>query len=360
MFSSLRRFLSNHRRKFIVSGIIVGSAVVLWRCSKQKLLEWKQKEVQELLQRSRRSQHFESTERSCNQTIINLAVCVRNSVIKSLDTEKVVNELRDGSADKITAWNKLKVFSIARSATVIYANTMLVATLRVQLNLMGAYMFKNSQKTLDTGHLSEELQQKYLTLCSYFIDEGIQRLSAFIERKVDETVSSIKLTDKLSIRDLEQIYLAIMSTVLADDACNPVKRLTSYMLPPNVEEENDPLLKKIVIETLDLLETEELQSLMQSNIRTGFVALVDKISEYFIEIPFEKNGMSGLKELEGKYGFLDVNKITMPMAKIIPIVNGQVPDAPTQNDIPTDWLQRLIMDEMLKSFGANVYEAFSF
>ncbi|XP_063994442.1 peroxisomal biogenesis factor 3 [Diachasmimorpha longicaudata] len=359
MFSTLRRFLNNHRRKFIVSGIIVGSAVVLWRCSKQKLLEWKQKEVQELLQRSRRSQHFESTERSCNQTIINLAVCVRNSVTKVLDTEKVVNELRQGSADKVTAWNKLKVFSIARSATIIYANTMVVAILRVQMNLMGAYMFRNSQKTLDTGNFSEQLQQKYLSLGSYFIDEGIQRLSSFIEKKVEETVSSIKLTDQLSIRDLEQIYLAIMSTVLADD-CNPVKKLTNYMLPPKVEEENDPLLKKIIIATLDLLETEELQGLIQSNIRTGFVALVDKISEYFIEIPLKKNGMQSLKEVEKKNGFSDINKITMPMAKIIPIINGQVPDAPTPNDIPSEWLQRLIMDEMLKSFGANIYEAFSF
>lgn len=310
-----------------------------------------------MLQRSRRSQHFESTERSCNQTIMNLAVCVRNAVTKSLDTEQVVNDLRTGTADKITAWNKLKVFSIARSATIIYADTMLVATLRVQLNLMGAYMFKNSQKTLDNGCLDEQLQQKYLTLCSHFIDEGIQRLSLFIEKKVEETVNSIKLTDKLSIRDLEQIYLAIMSTILADEASDPVKMMTSYMLPVNVENERDPLLKKIILETLDLLETEELRNLVQSNIRTGFVALVDKISEYFTEIP-EKNGLSSKEER--KNGFLDVNKITMPMAKIIPIINGQVPDSPTKNDIPTDWIQRLIMDDMFKSFGANIYEAFSF
>ncbi|XP_011304781.1 peroxisomal biogenesis factor 3 [Fopius arisanus] len=360
MFSSLGRFLRNHRRTLVVSGVIMGGAVVLWRCSRQKLLEWKQNEVQKLLQGSRRSQHFESTERSCNQTIMNLAVCVRNSVTKSLDTEKVVNDLREGSADKIAAWNKLKVFSIARSATIIYANTMLVATLRVQLSLMGAYMFKNYQKTLDSGSLSEQLQQKYLTLCSYFIDEGIQRLSGFIERHVEHTVSSIKLTDKLSIRDLEQIYLAIISTVILDEENDPVKKLTSYMLPSKVEREDDPLLKKIINETLDLLESQELQNLVQANVRTGFVALIDKISEYFIEIPFEKNGISSLKDLEKKNGFLDINKITMPMAKIIPIINGQVPDAPTQNDISADWLQKLIMNEMFKSFGANIYEAFSF
>uniref|UniRef100_A0A6V7JZZ0 Peroxisomal biogenesis factor 3 n=1 Tax=Bracon brevicornis TaxID=1563983 RepID=A0A6V7JZZ0_9HYME len=293
---------------------------------------------------------------------MSLAGCVRTSVIKVLDTGKVVNDLRSGTADKISAWNKLKVFSISRSAAIIYANTMLVATMRVQLNLMGAYMFKNTQQPLTAGNLDEVMQQRYLTLCSYFLDEGIERLSSFIEKKVSEAVSTIKLTDQMSIRDLEQVYRAIMATILTDKTGDPIRNLASYMLPSKIEEQEEPLLKQMIIQTLDLLESEELRDLMQSSIRQGFVMLIDKISEYFIDVPSTdklNNGINNDTELKNGR-FLDINKITMPMAKIIPIINGQVPDVAIQNDVPAEWLQRLIMDGMLKSFGANVYEAFSF
>ncbi|XP_024942651.1 peroxisomal biogenesis factor 3 [Cephus cinctus] len=384
MFSRLRDFLNRHKRKFIVSGIVIGSLVFLTRYTQRKLREWQEKEVNDLLERSRRRQHFESTERTCNQTILSLATALRESVIKALDTDAVINKLRSGCQDKVETWNTLKVLAISRSATIIYAYAMLVTSLRIQLNLVGGYMFKNSKNQNTVAPMSGPSLEKYLTLCEYFMDEGVEKLGSLIQQKVKQITDATSLTDQLALRDLEQIYWAIVSSISADNSRDPVKNLSTYMLSTNCENEADDTLSRIIKETLDLMESEEVQTLMRTIIRSGFVLVMDHISEYFTCTPPVTNGVKpaekntplpgSSKESETFWadsveqpinsfdmdGFLNLNKITMPVAKIIPIINGQVPDISTQGDVPSDWLQRLILNEKLKALGANIYEAFSF
>ena len=383
MFSRIRGFLNRHKRKFIVSGVVVGSFILITRYTQRKLREWQEKEVRELLERTHRCQHFESTERTCDQTILTLATSVRNSVTKVLDTETVVNKLRNGCADKVASWNALKVLAIARSAVIIYSHAMLVATLRIQLNLVGGYMFKDSQNVNGAIKADGLTQQKYLSLCAYFMDHGIEKLSSLIKEKVEEITASISLRDKLTLRDLEQIFWSVMSLVSAESTVDPVKNLTNYMIPPDCEKETDGILSKMINETLDLLESQEVQNLVQTSIRSGFVLVIDHISEYFGDSCAKSNGITNENfssapgtsngketiwadsmkkpvDVCHKDAFVNLNKITMPMAKIIPIVNGQVPDVPTSGDVPSDWLQRLILNDKLKALGANVYEAFSF
>lgn len=380
MFSTLRGFLNRHRRKFIIGGLVIGGFILVTRYSQRKVREWREDEVRDLLRRTRRSQHFESTERSCNQTILNLAACLRSSVTKALNTESVVDRLRNGCQDKLATWEELKILAISRSAVIIYSNTMLVATLRVQLNLMGGRMFKYSQNPQDGASLDEEVQHEYLTLCSYLMEEGIEKLSRFIREKVEEITASISLKDKLTLRDLEQIYWSVMSSVSADFTRDPVKNITSYMLPANFDRDKKPALARMIDETLDLLESDEVRNLIQSTIRSGFVLLIDHVSEYFVDssiagrngdnVPASSRPVGGrssaISEKDNSpdtcfpNGYTNFNKITMPVAKIIPIINGQVRDVSTPGDIASDWLQANIANDKLKTLGANIYEAFSF
>ncbi|KAF7989694.1 hypothetical protein HCN44_008368 [Aphidius gifuensis] len=364
MFSGVKKFINHHKRKFVFGGIIIGGIFVISKYTQKKIQEWHQRELQDMLLRTRRSQHFEGTEKSCNQTITSVSSCIKNSILTTLDSDKIINDLKNGTIDKINGWNKLKIYSIAKTVTIIYAKTMIVATLRVQVTLMGAHMFKNSQVNEMINNLDDDKQQKYLTLCSYFVDNGIQKLCLFIKDKVDDIVKTVSLADKLTIRDLEQIYRGIMSSILADEENNPVKNLASYMFDCNIDESiDDPVLKKIINETLDLMESEEIQQLMQSSVRKGFVLLIDHISEYFNDT--DQNGITNKNSLSMKNGLfsdllVDFNKATMPMAKIIPIINSQVNESSSCNDISTVWLQNLIDDDKFKTFGANIYEAFSF
>lgn len=372
MFSRIRGLVSRHRRKFIVGGIIAGSIFFI-RYTARKLREWQEKEIKEMLERSKRRQYFECTERACSQMIMSLSSNLRDSVIKILDTEAIINKLRSGCPDKVACWNDLKVLAIARSATIVYSYSMLATLIRIQFNVMGGHVYKDIQNS-NNSTTENVVQTKYMSLSRHFIYEGIKKLSSLIKDKVAEITASISLKDELTLRDLEQIYWTLMSSISADTSRDPIKNLTEYTLLANCEEEQTPILLKLFNETLDLLESEEVQTLTQSSIRSGFNLLVDHVSAFFVtSSPVENGkpiqngismpGTSSQSSVTVNYdsnSFININKVSMPMAKIIPIINGQVPDKPSSEDFQTDLLQHLITNNELKTLGANIYEAFSF
>ncbi|XP_012222195.1 peroxisomal biogenesis factor 3 [Linepithema humile] len=376
MFSSIRGFLNRHKRKFIIGGVIVSSVVFLTRYTQRKLREWQEKEIRMLMERTKKLQYYESTERSCNQMISSLTTTLRNSVIKENDTETIINQLKDGSANKVTSWSQLKVLAITRSTVIIYSYTMLVTFLRIQLNLISGHMYKNTQNMDNT--IGNEVQERYMAVSSYFIYEGVKNLSSFIKSKVEEVTALLALTKQLTLRDLEQVFWAITSSVSTDVSRDPVKNCTYYMFQQEVENRETSTYSKLIDQMLDILESEEVQDLMQKNIRSGFALLIDHVSAYFgdaSEIDDVHNARNGTlfsgessKNTPNLLGattsnvspkFVDVNKTTMALAKIIPILNGQIPDNPTSKDVAADWLQCLILNNELKMLGANVYEAVS-
>lgn len=113
VFSKIRNFLSRNRTKFIVGGVLITSSVLLMRYAQQKLREWQEREAREFFERTRRQQHFESTERTCNQTILNLMATL-NEAARIVNTEEVVEELRKKPENKVELWEKLKVWFYTR------------------------------------------------------------------------------------------------------------------------------------------------------------------------------------------------------------------------------------------------------
>ncbi|XP_076236006.1 peroxisomal biogenesis factor 3 [Calliopsis andreniformis] len=378
MLSRIRGFVSRHRRKFIFGSIVLGSVIFI-RYTQRKLREWQEKEIKEMLEKAKRRQYFECTEKTCSQMIMSVASTLRDAVIKVLDTESIVDKLRNGCTDKVACWNELKVLAITRSAVIIYSYAMLATLIRIQFNIMGGHIYKDLQNFNGTP-TENVMQTKYMSLSSHFMRDGITKLSSLIKDKVAEITASISLKDELTLRDLEEIYWAITSSISADSSRDPVKNLAEYMLQPNYDEQQGSVVLKLINETLDLLESEEVQNLTQSNIRSGFSLLVDHISAFFTGPPTMENGKSpnGISvpgtsnqnhmswreknnsEMNHINSFVNINKVSMPMAKIIPIINGQVPDKPLPKDFQTDLLQRLITNNELKTLGANIYEAFSF
>lgn len=109
IFSKIRAFLNRHRNKIVVGGIIISGSILLTRYAQQKLLEWQEREAREFLERTRKQQHFESTERTCNQTVVNLMTSMIESLAKAVNTEEIIEELRKKPENKLELWDKLKV-----------------------------------------------------------------------------------------------------------------------------------------------------------------------------------------------------------------------------------------------------------
>ncbi|XP_050454446.1 peroxisomal biogenesis factor 3 [Cataglyphis hispanica] len=378
MFSSIWRFLKRHKRKFVAGSIIISSVIFLTRYTQRKLREWQDNEIRMLMEKTKKRQYYESIEKTCNQMILSLAANLRNSVIKENDTETIINQLRDGTANKIASWNQLKILAFTRSAIIIYSYTMLVTLLRIQVTLISGHMYKNAQN-VNNGIIGNEVQAKYMALSSYFIYESVKNLNNLIKSKVVEVTASLSLTEQLTLRDLEHIYWALASSISADSSKDPVKNFTYYILQKNTENNDTSIYTKLIDQMLDVSESEEVQDLMQKNVRSGFVLLMDHVSVYFnnskinngqdVQDKTSHSKESNIKNSTSTYlqeatnngssEFVNINKTTMALAKIIPIINGLVPDNPTSKDISADWLQYLISNNELKILGANVYEAFS-
>lgn len=109
VFSKVRDFLYRHRNKFLVSGIIITGSILLTRYAQQRLREWQERETKEILERTRKEQHFESIERTCNETILNISTALKEAIAKLMDTENIVAALRTNPENKIELWNELKV-----------------------------------------------------------------------------------------------------------------------------------------------------------------------------------------------------------------------------------------------------------
>lgn len=358
MFGSIRNFLRRHSRKLAIGGAIVGTYFGLLKYSKYKIIEWHKQEVQQRMLNSKRKQHYECTEKSCAQAILNLGRCVKNSVLKLIRCQEIVDQLKAGNCDKIACWNELKVNSICKSVLIIYADIMLVLIMRLQMNIISASMFDTSSKPDEEREL-KRIQEIYLNLTNYFMDGGIQQLSLFVKRKVEEVLRSISLKDEFNLKELEQIYLGIMSSILDDKSGDPVKNFRQYVFPQNLNIENNAKLEDILNITLDLLESQEFQTLMQSNVRSGFVMIVDKISETFDKVANKSADNSSSMTEEDAESYLIVHNLEnskLPFAKIIPIVNSLLPDVPADNDIHDTLLKFLIANHPLKCFGANVFE----
>lgn len=178
IFSKLKDCLSRHRNKLVVGGIIITGSILLTRYAQQRLREWQEKETKEFLERTRKQQHFESTERTCNQTVLNLMSTLNESLASTLNTEKIIEELRKKPENKVELWENLKVLVFTRASCLIYLTVMLVVTLRIQLNIIGAYLFK------DPTSVPTEVQQKYLTLTQDLFNNSLQRITSLIEQEV--------------------------------------------------------------------------------------------------------------------------------------------------------------------------------
>ncbi|RZF42767.1 hypothetical protein LSTR_LSTR013356 [Laodelphax striatellus] len=382
MFSGLKRFICRHRRKIVIGGLVVGGIYAGSRFAVRKLVEWQEQEMKEFLERTRRQQHFEKNERTCNQTILSLASSLYNKIEELFDTKTILSNLRSGTAeDKVALWEELKIIAFARLATLVYAGAMIVIMLRTQLNIIGGYLYCESLNINGCRDspviISNELQEQYLSSCQHFLTSGIEELSSLIEKKVRLVLENESLKKPLSLPDIERYFWAIQSSI-SSDVKNPIKNLSTFLLassstgqPTDIVPYNEPMLRKLWEETIELLSTSEVRSLGTSCVSRGFSQVMDRISEFVIppheSISDSQNTevvpstsaacqklLSSVTQSKVPNGtVVSINKATIPMAKLIPIINGM-----SGSSACDQWMQDFINMRNLKVFGANIYEAF--
>ncbi|XP_067613001.1 peroxisomal biogenesis factor 3 [Eurosta solidaginis] len=384
MFGSLGDFVTRHRRKFIVTGVLVGGSFVAIKYAQRKLIEFQERQAREFFEKTRRMQHFESTERTCNQVILSMSAELYSAIIRECSTDSLLEQLRQNPSNKLELWEKMKIVAFTRLTTFIYAASMLVLTLRVQLNLLGGYLYQDI--TTEKKQITDELKQQYLSLIQHFIQEGgLNELVRTIRAKVVAIMKPLPLTKRFSLSDLEQLFWTLQMSINSDVGDTNGKMAT-FLLPSQVPEYNlaGPLLQKMYSETLDLLESDDASSVCLNNICRGFSLTVDAIAESMGETvsltqqtaqpaaqdnvtSTQNNNASGgdnaAVAVKSSNNVLNINSIEMALAKLIPIVSGLTSKGFDQwtrpQNLATSLITFYVLDEKSKVFGANVYETFS-
>ncbi|XP_026474974.1 peroxisomal biogenesis factor 3-like [Ctenocephalides felis] len=313
MISKISRFFVRNKNKLIITGCVVGGAILATRYAHRKLRAWQEKQSLEFIERTKQSQHFDGTELTCNQTIMSLAPQLCEAVCKCVMTEDIIAELKTNPDNKVKLWSDLKIHAFSKVASLVYTSSVFVVTLRVQLSLLGGYVYKDSKN--GTCNVDRDMQARYLSLCHNLLGEGVRGICKIIED----------------------------NAAVAKDPRNPLADISKFVLPTT--DMNSPLFSTMIAETRDLLETEDVKSLLTLGVSQGFATMMDHIAENFI--PEEK-----IVEVELKNEFVNMNKLQIPMAKMIPIVNGLV--GKTSEVL----VEKLIAIDRIKVLGANVYETF--
>lgn len=368
MFSNIKNFLNRHRRKFFVTGAVVGGLYILTSYAQKKLRDWQEKEAKKFFEMTRKKQHFEGTERTCNQTILSLSKIVSESILSLLNTEEIVQKLQENPDDKLALWEQLKITIFTRICVLVYGLCMLQVALRVQLNVIGGYLYKDSVQEGDPI-VDSNLQTKYLSLCHYFVGQGIEDLIKRIEKTVKRVVEPVLLKKKITLQEVEQMFWSIQ-TILCTDTVegDPLKNMVYYLIGHN--EINDSKLDTIVKETMDILESDEVISVTMSSVSRSFSCVIDEVANLFVtkSIPPSKNQLevedhvitSGVLKLKSE-PFVDVNKVEIYFVKLLPVINDLITKnmCKGDNNIPDLLTQQLTLNEKLKLLGANIYEVFS-
>uniref|UniRef100_A0A3Q2PCX3 Peroxisomal biogenesis factor 3 n=1 Tax=Fundulus heteroclitus TaxID=8078 RepID=A0A3Q2PCX3_FUNHE len=326
MFSSVWNFIKRHKKKIIFTGALVGGVYFLGKYAQKKIREIQEKEATEYIAQARRQFHFESNQRTCNMTVLSMLPPLREAIITQLNSESLTTLLKTKPANKLEIWEDLKIISFTRTIVAVYSTCMLVVLLRVQLNIIGGYLYLDNSlaKSVTAPLTPPDVQQQYLSSIQHLLGDGS---APHTQLSLKQSLSLLELEQQLSWiraevevdsgRPLSSYMLADADNALADQACG----LT----------ENDVVTIRLLNETRDMLDSPDFSKVLSTCLNRGFSRLLDNLAEFF-RLPVGDSAPNA--------HFVSVLKCALQI-----------------NLLPC--LQDLLLNDQVKEFAANVYETFS-
>uniref|UniRef100_A0A8D0GIB1 Peroxisomal biogenesis factor 3 n=1 Tax=Sphenodon punctatus TaxID=8508 RepID=A0A8D0GIB1_SPHPU len=351
-------FLKRHKKKCLFLGAALGGVYLLGKYGQKKMREIQEREAAEYIAQARRQYHFESNQRTCNMTVLSMLPTLRDALMHQLNSESLTSLLKNRPANKLEIWEDLKIISFTRSIVAVYSTCMLVVLLRVQLNIIGGYIYLDNAAVCKNGTTPlapPEVQQQYLSSIQHLLGDGMTFLKLFLK--------NVSLKCAFSLLELEQKLKEIMKIVEQQKDVNQYDKagsrspLCHYMMP---DEENPLAIQKyhqceqssattsLVNDRAQNPALPDFSTVLSTCLSRGFSRLLDNMAEFFR--PTEQ-------DLHHSGSVNSLSSVSLPLAKIIPIINGQIHSVCSET--PSHFVQDLLMMEQVKDFAANVYEAFS-
>lgn len=345
MFSKLSTFVRQHKKKIFFGAGFVGGVYLLNRYLRHRIEEWQNQQTQNYLEQIKHQHHFEGILQTADSTILSLLSKVREPLLTILETDSLVEKLKTRPTNRVEIWEEMKARILTFGVCSVYAESLLATLLRVQLGVVGGYVYVNSQRKAQGSNgvlpplTNQEIHQQYLSLVQHFFDAGIEELVRLVKASVVVGFGHVSLKERVTVSDFVVAFEYIRNHLSPDG--NPLSGFVRFLLPSlNAEQEQEtaPVLSSMVLETMDILETDDFSKVLATCIDIGYNDLRAEVEESFqIMQDAESESQSAI----------------FPLARVLPVLKNSM--VAGRKDT---FLKQALQNDLLRSMLANVYEAF--
>ncbi|CAJ0576367.1 unnamed protein product, partial [Mesorhabditis spiculigera] len=198
---------------------------------------------------ARRHYVFDSNQRTCDESVIELIPSIRRLIEVRFNVEAIKKEI-DANPDmplelKLQKWEKMKLTSFARILALAYSYSLLTVTLKCQISILAADIctqFEKPREPVATGWSSYlppgfanyfgssapstsepqkqpdvGSQQIFMQCIQYFTSTGIQQLFDNIEKAMEESLQNITLKQQMSKDEVRAIFESAEKRIFSED-----------------------------------------------------------------------------------------------------------------------------------------------
>lgn len=377
------KFAKRHKKKLIFTIVLFGGGYcgvkyTIYKLKKFLLMSTTTSNlVDEQMLSMRKTEHYLSIKETSNQGVLSLVKSMQAKINEQLSSDELLEQLKQKPVNKLAIWETLKIKCLSRCLANIYATALLTLFIKIELNIIGAYLFLSNSHSSEhnvteewsaefiqqqENTLSAQLQQKYLENIENFVNTGLPNLIALIENFCDEEFSSISLKESLTVDFIGQKLETIQGRINAEifnfeeqedffskhmlsnlDLGDNSYKLMLWNENKQIRSDEEVLLS-LNLETYDILTSQDFRTVLSS--------LVDMFAnEYLNTLSAQIVQQLVSTEAAPKATMLSQS---MAFARLIPILN-------TSNSIfeMNSMKNRMLNDSKLNIFSENIYEAFS-
>ena len=345
-------FIKKHPKKitalFFIGGIGLGS-YLCFSYVKQKL-KGMSLEMEDInLEYARKKHHFHSNLQTADNRIFSLSTALREKLLEMVEVDFLIKELKEvNGSDRLVIWENLKINSLSRLITAAYLLSGLILLVRVELNIIGGIMFRESmcgnEAPVSNGRDRSQrdiLQKRYIEYCNYLIDVGSGKLMTAVEPVVRNVLSRVSLKQVISFAKFDEMLYEIQCTLENRDGNLEVMPLQELFLPPN-NPDDDRDLCFLMDCTRDILEQDFL-SLLNNCVKLCFLYISQWTAA---QCPVtQSDSINPDEELTVQFA-----RLVISISKCFPVLF-----AGDQESL----LHQLLTKREVMLFAQNIYEAFS-
>lgn len=346
------RFFRRHRRKFFFVGTALAGAYFALKYAREKLEEFQQLKMTEAFATARKQTHYESNQRTCNATVLSLISTLRENVMSELNCERLTEQLQHKPSNKVYIWGELKLLSFTRAVVSIYATSVLILTLRVQLNIIGGCNYVRSEQEQTITEQDSVVQQRYLETIQGFMTSGVQQLSELVRHRVEKEMMNVTLKQSFTVDSFKELVNKVRVVVERMDSDAPRSPFSKLVMSPtnqlNQHQSDyiDGSLRHLVSETQEIINSPDYHYVLQATIDHGFENLYQHLHKVF---------STGVTDPQTLHQGTNCSP-SLAMAKLIPPLVGSVHIF--CSDTTNDYLQQLLTLPCVNDLGHHVYQSF--